>query len=74
MDQSYLQLGADHWWYLLQLYTSILVAMIIIMWANKQKQSCAGAVELWPVSVSPQVPRMLVTWAAHRPIVVEYHT
>ena len=22
----------------------------------------------------PQVPRMLVTWAVHRPIVVEYHT
>ena len=25
------------------------------------------------VHVGPQVPRMLVTWAVHRPIVVEYH-
>ena len=25
-------------------------------------------------AVQPQVPRMLVTWAVHRPIVVEYHT
>ena len=24
--------------------------------------------------LTPQVPRMLVTWAVHQPMVVEYHT
>ena len=35
---------------------------------------CYDCIDLLTSCVVSQVPRMLVTWAVHRPIVVEYYT